>query len=159
MTDYGAERGNGPRRQKWKTIIAIAAFVVITLGAVAITNVISKHNIIAASTADVQADNIVGLPCRPGTPHGELGRGDAWMMFQFNDAQYGRRIGHVDCAISADKASQSGFKGVCQFSSPAEIKVVPKNAPPVYFETGLGVAATTIVSDAGVTCIMAGSFQ
>jgi hypothetical protein len=81
------------------------------------------------------------------------------MMFQFNDAQYGRRIGHVDCEISADKASKSGFKGVCQFSSPAEIKVVPKNGPPVYFEAGLGVPATTIVSDAGVTCILAGGFK
>ena len=159
MTDYGAERGKGPKRRKWKTIIAIKLFVVITLGTVAITNMISKHNIIAASTADVQADKIVGPPCPAGTPQGNMGRGDQWMMFQFNDAQYGRRIGHVDCEISADKASKSGFKGVCQFSSPAEIKVVPKSGSPVYFETGLGNPATTIVSDAGVRCVLAGSFR
>ena len=159
MTDYGAERGKGPKRRKWKTIIAIKLFVVITLGTVAITNMISKHNIIAASTAEVQADKIVGPPCPVGTPAGSLGRGDDWMMFEFNNAQYGRRVGHADCEVSADKKSKSGYKSVCQFTSPAELKVVRAGMPTLYFETGIGNPVTTTVSDAGVSCVMAGNFR
>jgi hypothetical protein len=153
MSDYGA-----PKKAKNKSrtigVIAIAALIAAgSVGFLIFADRDSTNRAVEKASAASGAVGISGPACAAGTPQGKLGRGDEWMMHEFNDNQFGRRIGHVDCALAA--AGGGKFDAVCQFSSPAELKVVTKTGE-TYFDIGLGQPATvTVKADNTVSCVMA----
>jgi len=155
MSDFGSTKD---RKDRLKLRLAIIVFAILAIGGVAFllwSNQSSRERIVAESTAVVEAQKVSGPPCEPGTREGKLGRGDEWLTLVFQQVEYSRRIGHADCAVAADK-SKSGLKAVCQFSSPAELRVVTKDGPR-YFDVGLGRPATVTVADSGVSCVKASS--
>ncbi len=154
MTDYGAAKAKGDRRKKILAIIGVAVVVVAGVAFLVWSNWESRTRKIATSDAVVAADSITGPPCEPGTAAGKLGRGDQWETLVFTEVEFGRRIGHADCAVAKDD-SKSGFRSVCQFSSPAELRVVTQDGARHYFDVGLGQPATVIVSESGVQCVKA----
>jgi hypothetical protein len=152
MSDYGA-RPNRPLRRM--TIRLVIIFALLVAGGVAFllwSNVNSRARTLANASTSIAARALIGTPCKAGTAQGELGRGDAWKTNIFNDVEYGRRVGDVECAVTKDK-SPSGFKSVCQFDAPAELRVVDKSGAR-YFEIGLGVPATLVMADSGLTCVI-----
>lgn len=154
MSDYGVRRNRPARRM----VLRLAAiFVVLVAAGVAFvvwSNNESRQRTLANSGSAIGAGATVGTPCGLGTPQGKLGRGDAWKTNVFNDVEYGRRAGDVDCGVEKDKG-RSGFKSVCQFDAPAELRVVTKDGP-LYFDVGLGEPATVVASDTGVACVKPG---
>ena len=151
MTDYTVARGKDARRIR---LIAAIVGLVLVVGGLAFlhwSNGNSRDRAIADASAATGADKVSGPPCDPGTPAGKLGRGDAWKTLTFNQVEYGRRVGNADCGVAKDK-SKSGFKSVCRFNAPAELRIVAKDGPH-YFDLGLGVPATVIVADSGVSCV------
>jgi hypothetical protein len=156
MTDYGAVKKKGDRAKKRALIVALVALAAAGVAFLLWSNRDSRERAIATSSAEVNAHAIVGPPCEAGTAAGKLGRGDQWMTVPFNQIEFGRRIGHADCGVAQDD-SKSGYKSVCQFSSPAEIKVVTKDGAAHYFDVGLGQKATVTVTDTAVTCVKAAS--
>lgn len=154
MSDFGASK-NGKGKPKPVVIIALAAAIAAgAVGFMVFADRDSTNRAVEKASAASGATGITGPACAAGTAEGKLGRGDDWMMHEFNDNLFGRRIGHTDCALTAAGGGQ--FDAVCQFSSPAELKVVTKSGQETYFDIGLGQPATvTVKADQTVSCVMA----
>lgn len=152
--DFGAPKRKADQRKLRLALILLAVLVV---GAVAVllwTNMDSRRRAIEGAGAQVAPQALIGPPCALGTPQGKLGRGDDWKNSAFNGLVLGRRIGHMECALAPDKAAPEGYRRVCQFSSPAELKVVTKGGAVSYFDIGLGKPATVIVTGEQVACVL-----
>jgi hypothetical protein len=154
MNDYGMRPNRRAKRMAIYLAILVAVMAAAGVALLLYSNKDSRERAIAGSTAAMGGGPAAGPPCDPGTPQGKLGRGDAWKTITFNGVEYGRRVGNVDCGVTKDR-SKSGFKAVCRFNAPAELRVMTKDGPH-YFDVGLGRPATVIVSDNGVACVRAG---
>ena len=156
MSDFGVSSKPPNKGRARAFIIAAAVLAVAGVAFLLWSNQDSRRRAIEGATATIKAEAVQGAPCAPGTPEGKLGRGDQWLTATFTEVQFGRRIGHMDCAVAEDKAAPDGYRSVCQFSSPAELKVVTKAGTATYFDLGLGVPATVIVAGEKVSCVLPG---
>jgi hypothetical protein len=81
------------------------------------------------------------------------------MSFDYGGAQFARAAGHVSCAAVAYKGGKGlGEFPVCQFTSPAVVKVTTKKGE-VYFVPGIGKPATVSVPHGVGACVMNSTFK
>ncbi|MET0273307.1 MAG: hypothetical protein ABW360_09975 [Phenylobacterium sp.] len=80
------------------------------------------------------------------------------MSFDYGGAQFARAAGHVSCAAVAYKGGKGlGEFPVCQFTSPAVVRVVTKQGE-FYFVPGVGKPATVSVPHGVGACVLNSTF-
>lgn len=115
-------------RKKWGLartfpLMLIGAIVVgfVTVG---ISSYLQREGLLAASTAVVRPETLVGEPCPSLTKaEYEARPTKAKQAFISNDIRYERRYGHVECSVIAAADNGTAFVPVCQFTGPALLTV------------------------------------
>ncbi len=129
--------------------------LVIGMTVVAVTSYQNRVQKIAESEAATTPSATVGPPC-PVLTKAEF---DALEVkpkktFIFNEVTFDRRFGHVECNVVSDGGG-TGFAPLCQFTSPAVLKVTTKRGE-FYFKTGVGKPVTVSTPGGIPKCVVAG---
>ena len=145
-------------RKKWglARIFPLMLVGAIVVGAVAVgvTSHMKRTGLLAASTAKVQPETLVGEPCPVLTREEYEARGSkAKQAFITNDIRYDRRYGHADCSIIKAGGAGNDFVPVCQFSGPAQVVVTTAKGA-FHFAPGVGRPATVATRDGVPTCVI-----
>ncbi len=150
-------------RKKWGLA---RTFPLMLIGAIVVGGVIvgvtasmKRVGLLAASTAQVRPETLVGEPCPVLTAQEYEARGaKAKQGFITNDIRYDRRFGHAECSVIAAEKGGTDFIPVCQFSGPALLKVTTAKGP-FYFAPGTGKPATVMTRDGVPSCVLASNFK
>lgn len=150
-------------RKKWGLartfpLMLIGAIVVgfVTVG---ISSYLQREGLLAASTAVVRPETLVGEPCPSLTKaEYEARPTKAKQAFISNDIRYERRYGHVECSVIAAADNGTAFVPVCQFTGPALLTVTTAKGT-FYFAPGVGKPATVSTRDGVPSCALASNFK
>ncbi|MDP3852343.1 hypothetical protein [Phenylobacterium sp.] len=157
-----AARSEKIGRGKWSLA---RTFPLMMLGALAlgftvvgVTSYQNRMQKIAESEAAANPATIAGPPC----PVLSAAAFDALPVkpkktFIFNEVTFDRRFGHVGCNVVSDGGG-TGFAPICQFTSPAVLKVTTKRGQ-FYFKPGVGQPVTVTLRGGTPSCVMAANFK
>ena len=150
-------------RKKWglaRTFpLMLVGAIVVGGVAVGVTSHMKRTGLLAASTAKVQPETLVGEPCPVLTREEYEARGSkAKQAFITNDIRYERRYGHADCSVIAAEKGGTEFIPVCQFSGPSLLTVTTAKGT-FYFAPGTGKPATVMTRDGVPSCVLASNFK
>jgi hypothetical protein len=148
-----ADRPKGRGAGVW-LLIGIGCLLVLVPAAVWSWN---RH--IEAAVANAKAWTITGPPCPTLTRQAYLaGAVHADHAFQLGDVGFARAYGHVSCNFIANDGGRGlGDYPVCQFTSPAVLRITTPQAE-VYFFPSTG-PATVSVPHGTPRCVMASRFR
>lgn len=139
--------------------LMLGGAIVIGMIAVGVTSYMKRSGDLAASTAEVRPETLVGEPCPVLTAEEYAARPvKAKQGFTSNDIRYERRFGHVECSVIAAKKGATDFVPVCQFTGPSLLTVTTGKGT-FYFAPGTGKPATVMTQDGVPTCVLASNFK
>jgi hypothetical protein len=149
--------------RKWglaKTFpLMLGGAIVVGVIGVGVTSYMDRAGLLAASTAEVRPETLVGEPCPVLTPEAYAARPvKAKQGFSSNDIRYERRFGHVECSVIAARKGATDFIPVCQFSGPSLLTVTTAKGT-FYFAPGTGKPATVMTRDGVPSCVLASNFK
>jgi hypothetical protein len=113
-----------------------------------------------SSIAEAKAWTISGTPCPTLTAEAfQAQRVKPRHTFDYREVKISRAYGHVECRqIKNDRGQGLGNHTVCQFTSPALLKVVTSKGE-FFFLPGIGHPATIAIEDGVARCVIAGDYR